>query len=834
MTPRLVLVSKALLESVISAEFTEFCSGKKYRPDYMVDAISKYLTQCQSPEFAVRATLFDGLCLKQQGLFKEAAESYIKMTNELSDLRSAMLLEQAAYCYLLSSPALPRKYGFHIVLAGYRFTKTGGCKSHAARLYKQGSMVYAGQDWQLSTEHILYTLGHLNFMLKDYAGAALYFNLLMEGAVPGHNLQQMVHLREYFLVQHARAKEDKSVAVISLPRLHSQETQLAFTELPVEQEVLASWTALEKVVRDTISGQDSVLSSTSQPVFNNLTNNTLHPQGVVGETIFVKIKLENIFNTPLQLRKAYLLWKFVPDDSEEVFLNDKKESLSNPHVETVMLESVVLDKSSSSHFTFQLRALSPGQLSITGLEYSVKALFPDKEPTDHEIRGKQVLVIAPSHVNTVKDRKLKSGVGQDNRLEVRVRPRLPRLEVSLAVPDMMNCGEMRCCELELRNTGTIAMNRIHLVSQTPGLLSLGQKKKEEEGTSRRLFEFPLVEDTGPLMRRQKEDGSVDQTSLDLLPVPVTELGGGASVKVPVWVRGPEAGRGAGAASLHQVAVYYDTTVSPSRTTPRLTSLAVSLHSQPSVEVRVSRSRPRHHTNRPGSQLAATITNSSKDLSVSMESLEVLQVSLVSRDSQLLSLLSSSRGCTVARGETTRLVLQTHQVETVEEKWADVDSLRQLPANVVIPGGNLHCTTLAAKSSKVLPILSPPHLTFIKKEFGHNLGRRGNPPILARDLCVILWRSAGSNPILGQTVARLEDVCQEEEAVAPSSPVSVEVRMVREVVEHDFTARAQCRVLGTLTFSPSADRPVLLQYKLAGQVQGARVTGNTGDNTSTAN
>ena len=70
-------------------------TGKKYRPDYMVDSISKYLTQCQSPEFAVRATLFDGLCLKQQGMFKEAADSYIKMTNELSDLRSAMLLEQS-------------------------------------------------------------------------------------------------------------------------------------------------------------------------------------------------------------------------------------------------------------------------------------------------------------------------------------------------------------------------------------------------------------------------------------------------------------------------------------------------------------------------------------------------------------------------------------------------------------------------------------------------------------------------------------------------------------------------------------------------------------------
>ena len=643
--------------------------------------------------------------------------------------------------------------------------------------------------------------------------------------MPGHNLQQMVHLREYFLVQHARAKEDRSVAVISLPRLHSQDTQLAFTDHKVEQEVLDSWGDLEKVVRDTISGQDTVLSSTSQPVFNNQTNNTLNPQAVVGETIFVKIKMENIFNTPLQLRKAYLLWKFVPDDSEEVFLNEKKESLNNPHVETVILESVVLDKSSSSHLTFQLNPLSPGQLSITGLEYSVKALFPDKEPTDHEIRGKQVLVIAPRHVNSVKDRKLRSGVGQDNRLEVRVRPSLPRLEVSLAVPGIMSCGEMRCCELELRNTGPRASNKIHLVSQTPGLLSLGQRKKEEEGNSRRLFEFPLVEDTGPLMRRQKEDGSVDQTSLDLMVVPVSEIAAGASVKVPVWVRGPEAV--SGVASLHSVSVYYDTTVSPSRSTPRLTSLALSLQSQPSLELRVSRSRPRLHSNQPGSQLAATITNSSKDISASMESLEVVQVSLVSRDSRLLSLLSSSRGCSVARGETTRLVLQTEQVETVQEKWADVASLRQLPANVIIPGGNLHCTTLATKSSAVLPVLSPPHLNFIKKEFGHNMGRRGNPPILASDLCVVIWRSAGSNPVLGQTVARLEDVYQEEEAVAPSSPVSVEARMASEVVEHDFRERGQCRAQGSITFSPRADTPVLLQYKLAGQVQGARVTGNTG-------
>ena len=41
---------------------------KKYRVDYMEDSVAKYLTVCQSPEFAVRATLFDALCLQNQGI----------------------------------------------------------------------------------------------------------------------------------------------------------------------------------------------------------------------------------------------------------------------------------------------------------------------------------------------------------------------------------------------------------------------------------------------------------------------------------------------------------------------------------------------------------------------------------------------------------------------------------------------------------------------------------------------------------------------------------------------------------------------------------------------
>ena len=83
--------------------------------------------------------------------------------------------------------------------------------------------VYDGKGWLLSTEHILYSLGHQKFMLKDFASSSEFFNDLMAVSTGRNPLQQMVHLREYFLVHHARFKEDKSVVVITIPNMVSQQ-----------------------------------------------------------------------------------------------------------------------------------------------------------------------------------------------------------------------------------------------------------------------------------------------------------------------------------------------------------------------------------------------------------------------------------------------------------------------------------------------------------------------------------------------------------------------------------------------------------------------------------
>lgn len=42
-----------------------------------------------------------------------------------SDLRSALLLEQAAHCFINMRNPMVRKFAFHMILAGHRFSKAG-------------------------------------------------------------------------------------------------------------------------------------------------------------------------------------------------------------------------------------------------------------------------------------------------------------------------------------------------------------------------------------------------------------------------------------------------------------------------------------------------------------------------------------------------------------------------------------------------------------------------------------------------------------------------------------------------------------------------------------
>lgn len=149
------------------------------------------------PQFATRATILSSECLKAKNMYGDAALHLIRMTSEESDLRSALLLEQAAYCFLQSK--MPRKYAFHMVLAGHRFSKAAQRK-HSLRCYKQAFRIYENTGWDLASDHIHYTIGRQANNLQQYTEAVESLSNLLTESSKQTAQQQATFLKEYLTI----------------------------------------------------------------------------------------------------------------------------------------------------------------------------------------------------------------------------------------------------------------------------------------------------------------------------------------------------------------------------------------------------------------------------------------------------------------------------------------------------------------------------------------------------------------------------------------------------------------------------------------------------------
>ncbi|MEQ2216768.1 Trafficking protein particle complex 8, partial [Xenoophorus captivus] len=90
---------------------------------FFIAVIACFLLLYRNMVLAERCALLSAEILKSQGKYSEAATLLIKMTSEDSDLRSALLLEQAAHCFINMRNPMVRKFAFHMILAGHRFSK---------------------------------------------------------------------------------------------------------------------------------------------------------------------------------------------------------------------------------------------------------------------------------------------------------------------------------------------------------------------------------------------------------------------------------------------------------------------------------------------------------------------------------------------------------------------------------------------------------------------------------------------------------------------------------------------------------------------------------------
>uniref|UniRef100_A0A1I8IKK7 Trafficking protein particle complex subunit 8 n=1 Tax=Macrostomum lignano TaxID=282301 RepID=A0A1I8IKK7_9PLAT len=310
--------------AALSAFMQEGTSQRNYPHPYMENAIATYLQNCKNQLLATRGTFLSAEALKTKKMYAEAAVQYIKMTTEDSDLRSALLLEQAAHCYLRMRVPHVRKFAFHLILAGHRFSKAAQ-RAHSLRCYRAALRVYRDRGWTLAEDHINLVLTKHSAALRELESAKdSAYRLLRHDS-----RQNFVHVYREFIPTVASPPDycliGGALPVLPLPKVLEQELKLLLSRPSSQLDDLSipargvhfqdadlchpEWSGLERALLEAATGRSAPPSfRPSLPCLSRNTPNENCPVAVAGEPLTYQIPLRNPAQIPLILRDVCLLW----------------------------------------------------------------------------------------------------------------------------------------------------------------------------------------------------------------------------------------------------------------------------------------------------------------------------------------------------------------------------------------------------------------------------------------------------------------------------------------------------------------------------------------------
>ncbi|XP_076665916.1 trafficking protein particle complex subunit 8 homolog l(3)76BDm isoform X1 [Andrena cerasifolii] len=522
------------------AALSAFMQGETNRKtiEYMDDAILTYSNSCKKPQFATRATLLSVECLKGRNLYGDAAKQLIRMTSEDSDLRSALLLEQAAYCFI--GPKMMRKYAFHAVLAGHRFSKAGQRK-HSLRCYQQAYQVYSGRGWSLAEDHIHFTIGRQAASLKQVYDAVQAFEKLLNAYSKQPAPQQATFLREFLHIHNLLFQEGlanhQELPTLPLPLIDSNNIKVLYGPVakPYENYIPAShvsfnteecddvrWSKMEEMLITEAQGSSSMMFKPTVALYSSTSNNSIKPNAVLDEPVHFFIELHNPLHIPLPLSNVTLLWLFTTAEGQ--ITNEMKLPENVKPAEVQVIETMILQPDCRQHITLSLVPRQVGELKVLGLSYDLSnpthAIDPPVVNPTIAITGKRLFEVRGPRLKNVKEKPGVNMYGADHRLDMNVIEKAPLMQVffSKLSPKML-CGEIQRAEITLRNAGNAALSNIYLASTDAKLISLGdvQMSTQEEHVTKKsnklVTKIPLP------------------SNRDILNIKETHT-------IPLWIRAP--------------------------------------------------------------------------------------------------------------------------------------------------------------------------------------------------------------------------------------------------------------------------------------------------------
>ncbi|CAF3933295.1 unnamed protein product [Adineta steineri] len=480
----------------------ESSASKAYPAQYMDEAIDIYSLACRLPIFATRCVLMSTEILKSKEAYDQAVQQFLKLSQEDSDLRGALFLEQASHCFLNYRPPYIRKYAFYMVIAGHRYLKAGQ-RLHALRCYTDVLSIYEKPNWSLALDHINFTLGKQSASLNHSNDAIRSFNALFAPNNRIQNAQQQINFfKEYLTVFNQLTNSQTILPELPVPVIDNSTIKILLAGQQQPQigtqvsncndfdfdETRKVWSDLER----TITAHDRRASGTRTQInlFTSRTHNQQHPIAVANETIRVEFYVRNILQVPLLLSEVQILWKHSSnswkrkssvsaenvEDSKE-FTNDTLTKQSDEPVECDTLTDCVVFPNDTLKIELSLRPRRPGYLTILGICYRLNILvqnISDQTTWPYGIKGKTLFHVKGTRLNSNHKERLNIMYGVDKRLELQVIPEAPLLQIEYSpMPTAMFCGEIQSCLIHLINkSSTHSINRIRLATSQPNLITI--------------------------------------------------------------------------------------------------------------------------------------------------------------------------------------------------------------------------------------------------------------------------------------------------------------------------------------------------------------------------
>ncbi|KAM4629221.1 trafficking protein particle complex subunit 8 isoform 2-T2 [Polymixia lowei] len=685
-----MLYAAGALEMAAVSAFLQAGAPRPYPAHYMDTAIQTYRDVCKNMVLAERCALVSAEVLKSQGKYSDAATLLIKMTSEDSDLRSALLLEQAAHCFINMRNPMARKFAFHMILAGHRFSKAGQ-KRHALRCYCQAMQVYKGKGWSLAEDHINFTIGRQSFTLRQPENAVSAFRQILTNDSQQTATQQGAFLREYLYVyKSVTGGGEVGLPLLPLPCIHSSATRVYFgherrlaegekqaaTHVSLDQEydqdLAAMWCHLEEQVVATANR--GVVPATFQPTqccLNSQTDNLRFPLAVVEEPIIVEVTFQNPLKVPLVLSELSLLWSFTAKDFSQLQdepageptgepLTNDKEALAPGMKQTddVIATEVIPEFHMSPEETKVARLkLLPhltGQLNILGVAYNL-ATLPSGE-TAHctegqqtaeslVVRGRQDLEIRGPRLNHTKEDKTLIRHGPDRRLEPTITPAMPLMEVFfLQFPTALLCGEIRKAYVEFCNVSCVDLCGLRVASTHPNFFTFGgaattpltplsPTTAENCSAYKTVATPPGAQPNSPADVMLVSAADFGQASgVVEIPVEGGTLRPGESTQLPLWLRGPDQ------EGVHEInfLFYYESAQKGGKISHRVLRHTVFICASRSLSVRATACR----SNIPPVESKVEETNGSMLVFIDVENINMSEAGV--REFHIVQVSSSSR------------------------------------------------------------------------------------------------------------------------------------------------------------------------------------------------